>query len=66
MIISREIGDDEWHIDEIMTIVEREISARERAFSSSSNETRGSGLPTAVSQNVPIAGKVTPHHLVLL
>ena len=49
LIISREIGDDEWRIDEIMTIVEREISARERAFSSSSNETRGSGLPTAAA-----------------
>ena len=32
-----------------MTIVEREISARERAFSSSSGELRGSGLPTAAT-----------------
>lgn len=30
-----------------MSIVEREISARERAFSSSSSESRGSPLPTA-------------------
>ena len=30
LIISREIGDVKWHIDEIMTIVERKISARER------------------------------------
>ena len=27
LIISREIGDEEWRIDEIMTIVEQEISA---------------------------------------
>ena len=38
LIISRQIGDKEWHIDEIMTILEREISARERAFSSTSGE----------------------------
>ena len=44
LIISRQIGDEERHIDEIMTIVEREICARERAFSSTSGESRGSGL----------------------
>ena len=49
LIISRQIGDEEWHIDEIMTILEREISARERAFSSTSGELRGSGLPTAAA-----------------
>ena len=49
LIVSREIGDEEWRIDEIMIIVEREISARERAFSSSSGESRGSGLPTAAT-----------------
>ena len=31
LIISREIGDEEWCIDEIMTIVEHKISTRERA-----------------------------------
>ena len=49
LIISREISDEEWRIDEIMTIVERDISARERAFSSSSGESRGSGLLTAAT-----------------
>ena len=47
LIISREIGDAEWCIDEIMTIVEREISARERAFASFSSETHGTVLLTA-------------------
>ena len=32
-IINRTVGDAEWHIDEPMTIIEKEISARERAFS---------------------------------
>ena len=49
LIISREIGDEERRIDEIMTIVEGEISTRERAFSSSSGKSRGSGLPTAAT-----------------
>ena len=35
LIISREVGNAEWHIDQLMAIVEREISARERAFLSS-------------------------------
>ena len=34
LIVSREIGDAEWTVDQLMTIVENEISARERAFSS--------------------------------
>ena len=33
LIVSREIGDAEWTVDQLMTIVENEISARERAFS---------------------------------
>ena len=49
LIISRQIGDEEWHIDEIMTILEREINARKRAFSSTSGESCGSGLPTAAA-----------------
>ena len=32
LIVSRQVGEAEWQIDEIMRIVEREISARERAF----------------------------------
>ena len=32
LIVSREVGEAEWRIDEIMNIVEREVSARERAF----------------------------------
>lgn len=47
LIISREIGDAEWRIDEIMTIVELEISARERAFAFFSSETHGTVLLTA-------------------
>jgi len=35
LIISREIGDAEWSIDQLMRIAECEISARERASSSS-------------------------------
>ena len=47
LIISRQIGEEEWHIDEIMIIVERKICARKRAFTSTSGESHGSGLPTA-------------------
>ena len=32
LLVSREVGEAEWQIDDIMTIVGREISARERAF----------------------------------
>ena len=32
LIVSREVGEAEWRIDEIMNIVERKVSARERAF----------------------------------
>ena len=32
LLVSREVGEAEWRIDDIMTIVGREISARERAF----------------------------------
>ena len=49
LIVSREVGEAEWRIDEIMTIVEREISARERAFVPSNGQSRGVGLPTATA-----------------
>ena len=32
LLMSREIGDGEWQIDQLMTILEREITARERAL----------------------------------
>lgn len=32
LLVSREVGEAEWRIDDIMTIVGREIGARERAF----------------------------------
>ena len=32
LLVSREIGDGEWQIDQLMTILEREITARERAL----------------------------------
>ena len=35
LIISREIGDEEWNIDQLMNIVECEVSARERASAGS-------------------------------
>ena len=49
LIVSREVGEAEWRIDQIMTIIEREISARERAFTPSNSQSRGSGLPTATA-----------------
>ena len=49
LIVSREVGEAEWRIDEIMRIVEREISARERAFTPSNGQPSGSGLPTATA-----------------
>jgi len=35
LIISREVGHAEWDVDQLMAIVEHEISARERALLSS-------------------------------
>ena len=45
LIISREVGNAEWHIDQLMAIVAREISARERAFFLSG----GSHAPTTAA-----------------
>jgi len=45
LIISREVGDAEWNIDQLMSIVEHEISARERASSS----TGGSHVSTTAA-----------------
>ena len=47
LIFSREVGEAEWRIDQIMTIIEREISARKRAFTPSNSQSHGSKLPTA-------------------
>ena len=49
LIVSREVGEAEWRIDEIMNIVEREISAQERAFLPSNGQPRVLGLPTATA-----------------
>ena len=48
LIISREVGEAEWNIDQIMQIVEREIGARERAFIQVVPHTHAAsaGLPT--------------------
>ena len=43
LIISREVGDAEWNIDQLMGIVEREISTRERSSSG------GSHVPTTAA-----------------
>ena len=49
LIISREVGETEWHIDEIMTIVKREISAREKIFVPSNGQSHEVRLPTATA-----------------
>ena len=41
LIVSREVGEAEWLIDEIMRIVERKISARERVFTPSNGQPHG-------------------------
>lgn len=46
-IINRTVGDAERHIDEPMTIIEKEISARERAFNS--NDLRGPQMQTTAA-----------------
>ena len=46
LIVSREVGEAEWRIDDI---VEREISAQERAFLPSNGQPRVLGLPTATA-----------------
>ena len=49
LIVTREVGEAEWRIDEIMRIVKREINARERAFTPFNGQSRGLGLPTATA-----------------
>ena len=43
LIVSREMGEAEWCIDQIMNIVGREISTQERAFMQTGSHTHGSG-----------------------
>ena len=57
LIVSREVGEAEWRIDDVMNIVERELSARERAFMPSHGQSYGVGLPTATAL---IAGDSQP------
>lgn len=51
LIISREIVKAEWTVDQIMQIVEREIGAREHAFTQTGSHAHGTsaGLPTATA-----------------
>jgi len=35
LIVSRHVSEDEWNLDAIMTVVDREVSARERAMGNS-------------------------------
>jgi len=52
LIISREAHDEEWELDNLMKVLEREIDARERAFSLSNRVgkgTSGRNPPTATS-----------------
>jgi len=51
LIVSRELGEGEWKVDQIMKIVEREIGARERAFVQTGPHAHGtsSGLPTVTA-----------------
>ena len=57
LIVSREVGEAEWLIDDILNIVERELSAREREFMPSHGQLYGVGLPTAT---VLVAGDSQP------
>jgi len=51
LIISREIGETEWTIDQIMRIVESEIGTRELAFIQLNSHAKGAsaGLPTVTA-----------------
>ena len=40
LIISREAHDDQWELDNLMRVLEREIDVRETAFTLSSQATR--------------------------
>ena len=48
LLVNREIGDGEWQVDQVMTILEREITARERA-SVTGTEPRGPPLHTTAA-----------------
>ena len=53
LIISREVGNAEWHIDQLMAIVERKISARERAFLSSGPGSHPTTAAVLAADNQP-------------
>jgi len=50
LIVSREVQDEEWNVDRLMQLIEREIDARERASAGSQTQKRFRGeLPTAAA-----------------
>ena len=51
LIVSTEIGEAKWTVDQIMSIVEREIGARKRAFIQTSSHAQGlsTGLTTVTA-----------------
>jgi len=41
LILSRQVNEDTWNLDELMEVMEKEITARERAAGSSQVQTQG-------------------------
>jgi len=59
LIVSREVQDEEWNVDRLMKLIEREIDARERASAGSQTQRRFRGeLPTAAA--ILSSGMVKP------
>ena len=40
LVITREVGDDDWQLDQLLTIFKRELETRERAGGSASSSTQ--------------------------
>ena len=58
LIVSREVGEDEWRVDQIMEIVGKEISARERAFIQLGSHAHGTGSgPSTITAMMAGDGK---------
>ena len=46
LIISRELKDDRWKLDELMKVIDTEVRAKERAFNSSNSGSHSIRGPT--------------------
>lgn len=53
LIVSREVREGRWHLDELMRVIDVEIKARERASNTATSSTNGSRQPKAPDRGLP-------------